>query len=417
MTIYFQDRFKYNDDSHWTNVATTGGPVDVTNEEKRVQGSGNQVGNLGFFGPVLPNIPLAGKVIQSEFLLESGAVQSIGIARVSLSNGLGDVATFPGGSVNWNSFPTPRFVMFDENGGTISGATPLLEMKIPARYTFKFQFNSNGTVSGYVTRLPDFVNYLIGTTVTANYFTNGPVFFSASQTFMSPSTKKSFWDNIFAHDEGLDFLVPLEQSEAGMAASKTEIANLAISHLGVAKEIGNLDTEKSQEAGACRKFYDLALETTLRDFDWPFATKYETLGLIESDPNDEWDFSYRYPSDALKIRKILSGTRNDTRQSRIPFVEGQDNSGKLIFTDQEDAQVKYTPFTTNVALYPPDFIMALSLRLAAYVAPRITGGDPFKMGDRAIKLYMYELSKAESNSGNEEQEEENPESEYIRARQ
>lgn len=200
-------------------------------------------------------------------------------------------------------------------------------------------------------------------------------------------------------------------------ASKTEIANLALSHIGVGKEVANLDTEKSQEAQACRRYYDLALESTLRDFDWPFATKYQALALVENDPNDEWGFSYRYPPDCIKIRKILSGTRNDNRQSRVPFIEAQDDSGKLIFTDQSEAQIKYTPFTTNTSIYPQDFIMALSFRLAVYIAPRVTGGDPFKVGERAIRLYQYELTRAYANSGNEEQEEETPESEYIRSRE
>src|SRR5688572_11149621 len=110
-------------------------------------------------------------------------------------------------------------------------------------------------------------------------------------------------------------------------ASETEIANLALSHLGVGKEIANLETERSQEAVACRRFYDTARDATLRDFSWPFATKIAVLGLIEADPNDEWDYSYRYPSDCLQLRRILSGVRNDTRDSRVPFKLAHDDSG------------------------------------------------------------------------------------------
>ena len=46
-------------------------------------------------------------------------------------------------------------------------------------------------------------------------------------------------------------------------ASSTEIANLALSHLGNGTEIADLETERSSEASACRRFYDVALAQVL----------------------------------------------------------------------------------------------------------------------------------------------------------
>jgi len=199
-------------------------------------------------------------------------------------------------------------------------------------------------------------------------------------------------------------------------ASTTEIANLALSHLGVGKEIADLDTEASQEASSCRRFFAIARDATLRDFPWPFATKFVTLGLIEADPTDEWSYSYRYPSDCLMVRRILSGLRNDNRQSRQPFKIVQDSSGRLIYTDEVEASIEYTVLEDDPAKYPPDFTMALSLRLAAYAAPRVTGGDPFKMGQRAMQMYLDEISNARENSAMEQQDEEVVQSEFIRSR-
>lgn len=199
-------------------------------------------------------------------------------------------------------------------------------------------------------------------------------------------------------------------------ASKVGICNLALSHLGVGKEIANFETERSEEASACRRFYDQSLEQMLRDFIWPFATKIAALGLVEEDPNEEWLFSYRYPSDCLKFRRILNGKRNSTRQSLQPYRIAQDDTARIILCDLEDAQAEYTINEDDPAMYPPDFAMALSMRLAAYIAPRVTGGDPFKMGDRALKLYEFEVTMAQANSANEEQDEEQPLSEFTRAR-
>lgn len=201
-----------------------------------------------------------------------------------------------------------------------------------------------------------------------------------------------------------------------MASSTTEIANLSLSHLGIGKEIGNLDTERSEEAAACRRFYDTARDATLRDFPWPRFTKFVTLALVETNPTDEWVFSYRYPSDCLELRRVLSGIRNDSRQSRVPYKIGQDVTGHLIYTDQADAQVEYTALISTVERYPSDFVLAFSFRLASLVAPRLTGGDPFKVGQRALELYMFEISKARATAVNEEQAEEDVDSEFVRVR-
>jgi hypothetical protein len=196
-------------------------------------------------------------------------------------------------------------------------------------------------------------------------------------------------------------------------ASKTEIANMALSHLAIGKEISNLDTERSEEASA----FNVALDATLRDFPWPFETSFAALALVEEDPTSEWKYSYRYPTDCSKIKRILSGDRNDNRQGRVPYKLGRDSSGKLIYTDKEKAEIEYTYKDLDPNNLSSDCTLSLSWRLAAYIAPRVTGGDPFKLGDRAMKMYMYEVSIARASSVNEEQSEENPESEFIRARQ
>lgn len=200
-------------------------------------------------------------------------------------------------------------------------------------------------------------------------------------------------------------------------ASKTEIFNMALSHLAVGKEVSNLETEQSEEARVGRRFYDTALRATLSDFNWPFATRIVALALIEEEPNSEWAFSYRYPSDCLNIRRVLSGIRNDNRQTRAPYKMAGDDTGTIIFMDEEDAQIEYTKYIDNPLIYPADFTLALSYYLAAMAAPRLTGGDQFKLGDKALRMYAGELRRAEARAGNEEQAEEEPESEFVRARE
>jgi hypothetical protein len=200
-------------------------------------------------------------------------------------------------------------------------------------------------------------------------------------------------------------------------ASKTEICNLALKHIGHGKPIANVDTEQSAEAAACRAFYDISLDEMERDFPWHFTTKIVALALIETEPNDEWSYSYRAPTDALFYRRILSGTRNDSRDSRVPYRVVHDASGVLIYTDEQDAELEYTLQVTNANMFPRDFQNALALKIALYILPQILKGrDLFRMTQVVEFKHNRVLAKAQKNAANEEQPEEPPDSEFILAR-
>jgi len=200
-------------------------------------------------------------------------------------------------------------------------------------------------------------------------------------------------------------------------SNPTRISNYAIGHLGQTKLITNFDTDKSDVANVCRLWYVQARDEVQRDFIHPFSSECETLSLVETNPNNEWTYSYRYPSNCLMFRRILSGIRHDTHQSRIPYKIGKDSNGRLIFTDQPDAEGEKTAIVTDLSLWPVDVQQALSLLLATYIAPSVVdGGDTNKLGERALRLYLIQKTKAEANAANEEQADQTPESEAIRSR-
>jgi len=198
---------------------------------------------------------------------------------------------------------------------------------------------------------------------------------------------------------------------------------MALVHLGVGTEIANVDTERSPEAAVFRRVYETALKQVLRDFAFPFSTKIAALGLITSLADDdthptlEWLYQYQVPSDSLMVRKLQSGIRTDTHESRIPYREAYGTSGTVIYTDQLNAIAEYTVYVSDPTRYPPDFDMAFSFLLAGLAAPGITGGDPFKKGERAMELYMRMNQQSRSNALNEEQPDQEPEAPSIRARE
>lgn len=213
--------------------------------------------------------------------------------------------------------------------------------------------------------------------------------------------------------------------------SQVDICNLALSHI-TEKTITSM-TEKSVEAQTLSEFWNNALYQTLRDFAWPFATKYDNLSLVVTNPNGLWQYAYLLPSDCLYFRRILSGFQQDGRQQRVPYIIAKSDfinnptvtpattytaqaGAMYIFTNWQNAQCEYTYLVTDMTQAPLDFVMALSFRLAAFVVPRLTGGDPFKLRPEMEAKYDMEITKAKANAFNEQQQPEEVPSEFERTR-
>lgn len=206
-----------------------------------------------------------------------------------------------------------------------------------------------------------------------------------------------------------------------MPSSVAAICNQALSALALDADI-QVITENSAEARACNLFYEDVRDQVLRDFPWPFARKVAVLALVTGTPN-EWGYQYRYPSDALAIRRILP-YGDDTAtlgqlefpSTRIPYSIAQDATGRLLWTFMEDAWVEYTVQITDVTMFPDDFAAAVALLLASFIAPRVTGGDPNKLGDRALAKYQWRISSAKANALNEQAPDLPTDSDFITSR-
>lgn len=198
-------------------------------------------------------------------------------------------------------------------------------------------------------------------------------------------------------------------------ATVTQICNLALGHLGASKTVANADTEQSAEANTFRRFYETVRDATLKDFNWPFARTYAALGLISTDPTDEWGYAYQYPSDCINMQRIVSGNRNETADARIKFVIARINGARAILTDQPDAQAQYTARVTDPQEYTPDFVMALSLHMAFIMGPHLAKSDE-KMLQSAERKYVNYISVAKAQALNEEQPDSLPEASWIAGR-
>jgi hypothetical protein len=202
-----------------------------------------------------------------------------------------------------------------------------------------------------------------------------------------------------------------------MTLTKTQICNMALAHLAISKELSNVDTTDATTpiGKACNLFYETARDKVFRDFLWPFATRVDALSLVQEEPSTEWRYAYRYPSDCKRIVRIVSGVRPETRSTRANYRVLADGTGRLIYTDKEEAELEYVMQLTDVTKWPEDFVMMVSLLLAFLIAPRVTGGDQFKLGARAYQAYAMAKAETTENAANEEQPDE-PGSDLLAAR-
>lgn len=218
--------------------------------------------------------------------------------------------------------------------------------------------------------------------------------------------------------------------------AEVDICNMALNRIGATDTIAEFN-ERSKAAKLCRTFYAQSRDAVLRDFPWPFATRYEGLAIVPGTPPDGWLFQYRYPSDCLMAQKLtttqgevqwLSAARFNLRfyglqwglegggywPPRIPYSIAADDEGQLILTNLQDARLIYTAQITDVSRYDPLFKSALAWYLAVELVMPMTA-DP-KRVQLAEQKYQLELSKAEAASFNEEQDFSQPESHSITVR-
>lgn len=195
----------------------------------------------------------------------------------------------------------------------------------------------------------------------------------------------------------------------GCLAYSTQICNRALGHIGITKQILNLDTEETVEAEQCRLVYGDEVDAVLRDFPWAFATKYATLTLVAGSfdvPfNDDWVFKYRHPSDCVFARRIVKAGMQLGRTfdpAPEPFKLSVDTTGKVLYANYEDAQLEYT-FRPSCAASAGDALFrdALTWRLAAALAPalarnKVTATD-------CMRIYAAKLNEAMTATANEQQ--------------
>ncbi len=199
-------------------------------------------------------------------------------------------------------------------------------------------------------------------------------------------------------------------------ANVVTICNLALSRVGNKASVSSINPpDESTEAEACARFYPMALGTLLDAHNWSFATKMEPLAQRSGLDPGPWRFVYGLPSDCRHVISVESleeppralegrwrhqppvGYLNDRLDNcrKNEFEVMSDGKGLALYTNVEDARVRYIMADPSAATFPAAFTEALSWLLASYLAGQtIRGEEGFNFVSACGKFYQLALSEA-----------------------
>jgi len=199
-------------------------------------------------------------------------------------------------------------------------------------------------------------------------------------------------------------------------ATEVDICNLALAHLGDDATIASLNPpEGSAQAEKAARFYPIARNTLLEMHTWNFASKRGNLALT-TNSLDQWDYAYIVPADMMSPIAIISPTAQNDYATRMSagdtpggitsnyaptIVAGQYTpqqfslEGDLIYTNQENAMLRYQAFITDPSLFSSLFVITLSWHLASMLAgPVIKGDQGAAEAKRSTQMMVNYLNSA-----------------------
>lgn len=210
-------------------------------------------------------------------------------------------------------------------------------------------------------------------------------------------------------------------------ASEVDICNLALGHLGDNATVASIDPpEGSAQAEHCARFYPIARDTLLELHSWNFASRRAQLAQVTC-PWPEWKYAYAQPANAINIVAVLPPQANNDYASNAhtgtgfgttswdhrptafgqyvpqPFACEVDADGNdVIYTNQEQAVVRYIVRVEDPTRFSPLFVETLSWHLASMLAGPVVKGDVGAAESKRCAAMMSAwLSRAEQSDSNQ----------------
>ena len=181
-----------------------------------------------------------------------------------------------------------------------------------------------------------------------------------------------------------------------MSISKTQIYNLAISALLLSKEFTDVATDTSNEVRVLNTHYDIAFESTLQDLDLDSITTPIVLELVTTqDDKEPWKYVYKYPTNCVFLRRIVSLQITDNRSTHIAKRTGLFNDQKSIFTNELNAIADCVPKVVPFSALSPMGALAIAYKLAFLAAPLLVGKGSKRLRETIQTDYLLAKNEAQ----------------------
>jgi len=183
-----------------------------------------------------------------------------------------------------------------------------------------------------------------------------------------------------------------------MPLSEVQIANMALHHLKVKRQISAL-TDDTVEARAVNLFWETARDDALSAADWSFARRRATLAQDSAAPPSEWGYAYLLPDDFLVARFIEDGVKVRHHANEIKFRVERPTDSLVLYTDAASAVLVYTAQYKPVAYWTSSFVSLMARSLASEMASGLVD-----TARKRVAFDEYRFARAEAARLDSEQE-------------
>lgn len=195
-------------------------------------------------------------------------------------------------------------------------------------------------------------------------------------------------------------------------ASQTSIVNLAGVRIGAEGSILTIDDNKKL-ARVAKAAWDIALEATLAAHPWNFAIKRALLPALVDAPAFGYAYQYQRPTGLLRLVEIADiDVWEECRGAPPPY---QYEGDKILTNLGAPLALRYVARIDDTGLYSPQFVDALTYRLAQEIALPMTESGATR--DRMQAAFEACFGDAKGTDGRENPPEIPPEDEWISARE
>lgn len=186
--------------------------------------------------------------------------------------------------------------------------------------------------------------------------------------------------------------------------TKADVFNLTLQTLLLNVQIINPDSDKSNAAKALQSNWKFALNSALADMNLTSTATRMNLELVAKNPVHHWPLAYKYPSDCVFFRRIVSREEIDDKESYVPRLVTIWEGKKVIFakhrhhhdgsgdfangSEPAKAVGEYIQSDFPLQTLQSDAAVCIAHRLAFLCAPLIVGKGASTLKTRIKEDYV-----------------------------